>query len=480
MKYAISAGHEFTAKAAEQVLQEGGNAIDAAIAAFIMTWVVEPCMSSAGGGGFAHIYTSERKAYLLDFFCQTPGQKSLKTPDFFPIEVNFGDTIEHFHIGAASVAVPGSVAGVFALYKQFGSLPIRLLFEPAIEAAKSGVAINGFQHLDFSLLAPILHHQEAGRQLFFEDGKLKSQGSIITMPQMADYLDYLCREGEAAFYLGEIAQKIARQQAYFGGYLQQSDLTNYKVRWQSPRVIPLAGHQVLCSPAPHPGGNILASALKIMEEHISPEGPNSLHPPQLANTLIDLKDQLSKQPGVNKHGSTTHFSIVDQKGNAVSLTASNGEGSGYFIPGTDIQLNNMLGEAALLPEGFHNWPNNTRLGSMMTPSIVIDKEGLLQLVTGSSGAGRIPYAIAQVIYHNQVRGIDLHKAVNGPRMHLSGNTLEIEPGFEVNEFSLPAPYIVNQWSAQNLFFGGAHSVAIKNGQLIAAPDLRRDGVIKPG
>ena len=476
MKYAIAAGHEETARAAESILQEGGNAVDAAIAAFLMTWVCEPCMASAGGGGFAQIYTAERKSILLDFFCQTPRSKRIETREFFPIEVNFGDTQEHFHIGAASVAVPGSVAGLFALYDRFGQLPLELLFAPAIQAAKEGVAINRFQHLDFQLLSPILQHQEEGRQLFFQDGQLKPLGAIIKMPGLADYLEHLWREGARAFYDGEIATKIEAQQKLQGGYLRREDLLNYQVNWQTPSRVSFGDRVVLCNPAPHPGGQILRKTLRTFTQVSAKEANQSSLAQTLARVFIDSPKPQAPSPD-QKHGSTTHFSIVDQWGNAISLTASNGEGSGYFIPDTDIQLNNMLGEAALLPNGFHTWPANTRLGSMMTPSMVVDSQGNLHLVTGSSGAGRIPYAIAQVIYHNQWRGVPLEEAVNGPRMHLAGQSLEIEPGFDLDSLHLPAPYQANLWSAPNLFFGGAHSVQVQPGALMAVPDRRRDGVV---
>lgn len=476
MPYAIAAGHDYTAEAAEEILLAGGNAADAAIAAFVMTWVCEPCMASAGGGGFANIYTSSRKSYLLDFFCQTPRRKEQKDPEFFPIEVNFGDSQELFHIGAASVAVPGSVAGVFALYHRFGSLPLSLLFEPAIEAAKAGVAINRFQHLDFRLLTPILKHREAGRALFFEDGQLKKEGTILPMPQMADYLDYLWREGERAFYQGEIAQKIAEQQAMHRGYLQAQDLADYRVQWQQNQSITLQDLRILCNPTPHPGGSILAQALQAFSDYIGTNVSPADFAAQLANALLTIRRP--DKPNNSKQGSTTHFSIVDGQGNAVSITASNGEGSGYFIPGTDIQLNNMLGEEALLPEGFHNWPTNTRLGSMMTPSIVTDKNGQLQLVTGSSGAGRIPYTIAQVIYRNQVLKQPIDQSVNGARMHLNKNTIELEPGFEQDAMRIPASIQQNHWNAPNLYFGGAHSVQVAGQHLMAAPDRRRDGVVR--
>ena len=120
-QFAISTGHPKTTGAARVILSDGGNAIDAAIAAFAMSWVAEPCMSSAGGGAFAMVYYQGEHPRLFDFF---------------PVTVNFGDTTEVFHVGKASIAVPGSVAGIFALHEAFGTIPLTVLFEPAILAAK--------------------------------------------------------------------------------------------------------------------------------------------------------------------------------------------------------------------------------------------------------------------------------------------------------------------------------------------------------
>ena len=136
-QFAISTGHPKTTGAARVILSDGGNAIDAAIAAFAMSWVAEPCMSSAGGGAFAMVYYQGENPRLFDFFCQTPRNNNINPSiDFYPVTVNFGDTTEVFHVGKASIAVPGSVAGIFALHEAFGTIPLTVLFKPAILAAK--------------------------------------------------------------------------------------------------------------------------------------------------------------------------------------------------------------------------------------------------------------------------------------------------------------------------------------------------------
>jgi gamma-glutamyltranspeptidase/glutathione hydrolase len=161
--YAVSSGHHRTTGAAQQVLDAGGNAVDAALAAFFMAWVAEPCMAGAGGGGFATVVTQAGEAKVYDFFCQTPFSKQVRNKiDFFPIEVDFGGTVETFHIGRASTGVPGAVAGAVRLHADLGYMPLPELVEPARRAALEGVRVNRFQQLDFQLLAPILQ-QEAPR-----------------------------------------------------------------------------------------------------------------------------------------------------------------------------------------------------------------------------------------------------------------------------------------------------------------------------
>ena len=159
----LSAGHEKTAAAAAEVLKIGGNAVDAAIAAFFTSFIAEPCMSSAGGGAFANVFF-EGKPRLYDFFCQTPRNKRpVSAVNFFPITVDFGDTTEEFHVGHGSVAVPGSIAGAFRLHRDFGSIPMRELVQPAMAFAKKwgwarAISVLRFQVIrvdskDFSYIA---------------------------------------------------------------------------------------------------------------------------------------------------------------------------------------------------------------------------------------------------------------------------------------------------------------------------------------
>ena len=473
MNYAISAGHAATAAAAETILREGGNAVDAAIAAFLMSWVAEPCMSSAGGGGFALLQMDGHPPVVLDFFCQTPGWKRLPAEqDFYPITVDFGDTEEVFHVGRGSTGVPGSIDGLFQLYRRYGSIPLKQLFEPAIEAAKTGLLVDPFQELDFRLLEPILGIDPKASNLFFEHGRLIQEGERLKLPQMADFLDYLWREGRDAFYRGEVMHGIVADYSK-GGHLTRDDFHAYQSIWRQPLEVHYGNHRVFTNPLPSMGGIRIGWFLESLMHQAAGKVPGDQgHLAALMNAFRHIR----QMPASGLHGSTTHFSISDSKGNAVSLTASNGEGCGYFVKDTDIQLNNMLGEAALLPGGFHSWRPAVRLSSMMAPTMVFSGPGhQLELVTGSSGAGRIPFAIAQVIHYALDFDLSVEEAVNAARIHWQEGSWNLEPGFQTDGVRLLDEEQLRVWKSSSLYFGGVNTVKIGAHGSYAAADRRRLG-----
>jgi gamma-glutamyltranspeptidase/glutathione hydrolase len=476
MNYAISAGHPATAAAADTILRAGGNAVDAAIAAFLMSWVAEPCMSSAGGGGFALVEMDGHAPILLDFFCQTPGWKRPAIEqDFYPITVDFGDTMEVFHVGKGSTGVPGSVDGLFQLYERFGSMPLKDLFEPAIAAAHDGLVVNGFQALDFKLLEPILAIDPQIKELFFGAGRLIREGEVLRLPAMADFLDYLWREGKEAFYRGEVAHKIIADYSH-GGHLTRADFHRYQSIWRKPLEVPYGNHRVFTNPLPSIGGIRIAWFLESLLQEEKGTAPLDQ---QHLTSLMEAFRHIRRQPPTGIHGSTTHFSLTDRSGNAVSLTASNGEGCGYFVEGTDVQLNNMLGEAALLPQGFHSWQPNVRLSSMMAPTMVFSgPDRTLELVTGSSGAGRIPFAIAQVIHYALDYNLPINEAVNYARIHWQAGSWDVEPGFITEGVPLLPEEKLRVWQSQSLYFGGVNTVKVKHGVASAAADERREGAAR--
>jgi len=501
MPYAIAAGHDVTADTAEEILKAGGNAIDAAIAAYLASFIAEPFMASGGAGAFALVTLENGHSYVFDFFCQTPRKKrNQKVLDFFPVELDFGDTTEVFHIGHGSVAVPGSIAGIFKLHQRFGTLPMSVLAQPAIQYAKEGVIINRFQADEITLLEEICTQNQRGRNVFMPEGKLLSEGDLIRMPQLADFLDYLSKEGKDAFYRGEVAKKIIEDQKSYGGHLTVEDFENYDVITRKPLKFPYMGKWILTNPLPSIGGPMMGLIANALPQTRSAGQPStSKHQDELldafqniANLNNDL-DQISSKlllaypnlvppgklyPGSEKRGSTSHFSIVDKNANAVSLTTTIGEGCGYFVEGTDIQLNNMLGEAALMPNGFHSWKENIRLSSMMSPTIVQDKERTLETVLGSGGASRIPYAIFQVLRNLIDFEMPVKTAVDANRIHYHDKMLHLENNVNFWKTNNKHDFEINRWSKQSMFFGGVHTIQKLREKYSAAGDKRRDGVAR--
>jgi gamma-glutamyltranspeptidase / glutathione hydrolase len=471
VKYAISCGHELTAQAAEQVLKAGGNALDAAVAAFACSWVVEPCMSGPGGGGFA-VVKLDSQYYALDFFTQTPIQKkSVRDIDFRSIEVDFGGTTEVFHFGFGSIAVPGAIDGVYALHKMGARLPMQELLKPAIECASLGHILVPFQQYDMELLHDILRSSDRGRALFFKNDHLKTSGDELRMPALADFLEYLGREGREAFYEGEVANKIAESCSLNGGHLTTADLIGYSTSIRKANHFAKDGLTIISTGLPSVGSKILNSII----HHTRIPGNDNLELVLLeAMTIVHGMKSNWFKPGWNiKEGGTSHINIIDGNGDAVSLSMSLGEGSGYFVDGTDIHMNNMLGEAALLPGGWHSWIPDSRLKSMMTPALAFDPSRDLMIATGSGGASRIPFMIAQVLMNLHFSEMNLQQAVEAPRVHWDGSHWQAEPGYKVPVTFLQRLW--HHWPKKNLYFGGVHTSAILRGHYVACGDDRREG-----
>lgn len=521
---------------------EGGNAFDAAAAALLASFVVEPCMSSPGGGVFAACLQAGAGVRILDAFCNTPlawprtgpqheagsGHASWSEAagiDFRAIDIDFGQTTERFHAGWASIAVPGAMAALDQLSAK-GVLPKSIQAEPALEAAK-GHAIDAFQAYDFELLEPILRLDPIGAAAFFQasearclppihapyqapihapsDGLpallLKGEGATLKLDALGGFLQAWAEEAPGWFYQGEPGQALIRAMSDHGGLLRSEDLKGYALQWRKPLVLEMNGQYLYTNPAPSAGGSMLCLALALMEQagQAGPRGfANSLSW-ALAETAAlrrkadrsyraasaedwasDLEAALKRlsgehifaQPeGPGPAGGTTHFSILDEAGNAVSLSASNGEGSGTWSKQWGIQWNNMLGEAALFPEGFLKGPNGQRVGSLMSPSLLMGPS--LSMAFGTGGAGRIPSALAAVAYRIAFLGIAPDQAILAPRLHWQEGMLEMEPGLDLA--SLPAGSRSHTWTSNDMFFGGVNAVWQKGGLRQGKADPRRQG-----
>ncbi len=500
----IAAGHQKTAEAGTEMFRLGGNAFDAAIAAVLASFVAESMMTSAGGGGFMLAHTQEKENILFDFFSQTPRQKLASEVDFYPIEFDFGDTVQTFHIGLGSMAVPGNLRGVFEIHRRLGKLPLMDVAAPAIDYAKNGIVISEFQAYCLKLLEPIISNLE----VYTPGGKPLKAGDILVMTDLAATLTEVAKNGVEEFYAGDVARQLVKDCQEKGGYLTLEDLMSYQVIVREPLVVNYRGSTLLTNPPPSSGGSLIAFALELLSSvnFRSLEFGSSSHLQlltevmRLTNTARNDYDTLIYDSEVaqqflsaeniapythalttnvvNKWGSTTHISVLDDQGNAAAVTTSNGEGCGYIIPGTGIMMNNMLGEDDLNPQGFHQWQANQRISSMMSPTMVLNN-GEPEIVLGSGGSKRIRTAILQVISNLIDWRMSVVDAVTSPRCHWD-EVLNIEPGFsrDVDMRLTEKGDELVLWTQKSLFFGGVHTVRrTTSGMMEGSGDSRRHGVV---
>ena len=510
----VAAGHQITAQAAAEILAAGGNAFDAAMAALFASCVAEPVLASLGGGGFLLARTGSGAPLLYDFFSQTPRRKSpAGTTDFYPIVADFGTAQQEFHIGMGSIASPGVVKGVFEIHRDLCRLPMSEIVAPACDAARAGVAVNNLQHYISEIVSPIILSSPGALSLHASrraPERIAQPGEHVHQTEQADSFELLAREGEDLFYQGEMGGTLIRACREQGGHLQQQDLNGYRVIRRQPLHLNYHGAYLSTNPAPSVGGTLIAFALALLEpEKLAGFRAGSYQhllrvarAQQLAQQLrqeesvdIDLEANTSQRilgdeylrsyrEIMHKHAGfsrgTTQISIADADGNVASMTLSNGEGSGYVIPGTGIMLNNMLGEEDINPQGFHRWPENRRIASMMSPTIVSTDDGRI-IATGSGGSNRIRSAILQVLVNLLDYRMQIEQAVEQPRIHYESELLNVENMADTADTAIDQlfqAYPKNRlWPHKNLFFGGAHSVMFtSDGTVYGHGDSRRGGV----
>jgi gamma-glutamyltranspeptidase/glutathione hydrolase len=515
MRGAVAAGHTLTAEAGAEVLREGGNAVDACIAAAAMSWVVESPLTGPGAAGFLLVRASSTGIVRLhDFFAAIPGD-GLGRPvgEMEEVDVEFDrDASQIFRIGAASCAVPGAIAGLDAAYRAYARLPWRRLLEPAIAAAREGFELNRTQAYLHAILDQILRHTEAGREIYGPSGSRLVHGDRLAIPDLADSLEQLADEGAAAFYEGELGRRVCEHVLGEGGNLTERDLAGYRVISRRPIRVAFDGHEFVSNPPPSSGGVLIGYGLlllsrlgtggragsaeaiarlaEVMREQTRARGgsfTSDLYRGGLSSRLfagveagVDRIDarEAGRAEAVGAPG-TTHISVIDADGNTASLTASTGSGSGVIVPGTGIHLNNMLGEYDLNPavRGNRRAAAGRRLTSMMAPSLVL-RGGRPRLVVGSAGSVRLRGAILQIVLNVAKHGMDVGSAISHPRVHLEEPHVHCEGGSRAAELDRLEGwgYELVRWRRRNLYFGGAAAVEMReDGSLDAAGDPRRDG-----
>ena len=496
--------------------------------------------SPGGGGFLLAAPAGERPRIYDFFVQTPCGRRPAGEVEFHPVMADFGAAQQEFHIGRGTAATPGMMRGIAEVHADLATVPLRELVAPACRLAIEGVTVSEYQAYLFGVTEALLGASEAGRSIFGSTGvpgKLVQAGERLANPMLADALEAIAIEGADLFYRGEIAASLVADMAA-GGHLAAADLAGYRVEKRAPLSLDYHGVRVLTNPPPSSGGTLMGFGLALLGAEDVGSGPfdagrsgsgasgsgasgggasrdgaskdaahaerpgggafgSAAHVGRLAAVMEataaariehSIETLASLDPAsaarwrkeiagrVRAFRGTTHVSVIDAAGNVASATVSNGAGSDYVVPGTGIVMNNMLGEADLNPGGFHRWPPNERMTSMMAPTALAWRDGR-RVATGSGGSSRIRTALLQVLVNLVDFAMDVDAAVTAPRIHVEDSFLSVEGGFDPERIApvLEAWPDHQLWEAPNMFFGGAHTVASGPRGVEGAGDPRRGG-----
>jgi gamma-glutamyltranspeptidase / glutathione hydrolase len=450
----VAAGHPATTAAGVEILEEGGTAGDAAVAAALASCVAETVMTGLLGGGHAIYFdAAQGRARNLDCFVAVPGiGAAARNTELLHLDVPFGAEVVHYAVGPASCGVPGLPAGLVALWREHGRLPWPRLVEPALRLATDGVDFPRAHASCLAMLAPVMTMNE-GADIYSPGGRLLQAGDRLRQPGLATALGELSGEPESV-YTGSLGRRLLELSAERGGLLTPADLSRYEARWSEPIEVPYMSSRLLTR-----GG------LSLMRETV-PRLP-LLRDAGETERVLSLVDVLGAASSGG--GDTTNVTVVDGEGNACVLTSSLGLGSGDFLPGLDLHLNSMLGETDLVRGRLDP---GSRMESMMAPTLVVDGEGL-SLAVGAAGGTRLRTALLGVVSGILDEGLSADTAVRRPRFHPAPDIVNAEPGVDEPALKLLEAHgrRVRRWDAQHHYFGGV-SVVSRNG---AAADPRRSG-----
>ncbi|MEV0267781.1 gamma-glutamyltransferase [Hamadaea sp. NPDC050747] len=452
----VAAGHPATVEAGLRVLAEGGNAVDAAVAATFASCAAETILCGLGGGGFATVFSAKSGSVaVIDFFCAMPGLSGQTPGPMVPIEIDFGGVPIPYSIGGASVAVPGVPAGCAELHRRFGRISWLEIVQPAYDIAHAGVPIPPPQAEALRSIAPAMILDQGG-PAYAPNGRLLDGGDHLRHPGLDDAFALLA-SGYDEFAEYTAALMVDAVQAG-GGCLSRKDVEAYQPISRPVRSASLAGRHV-CGRLDLNRTLPTIAALPQLDPLTGPERAVAL--------AYALQENAHRPEGL---GETTNISVVDGDGNACVVTHTLGLGSGVWLPGLGIHLNSMLGEGELLAGHIH--PGD-RVHSMMSPLVVLSPDGDLDLAVGSAGASRIRSALLSTLIAYLVEGRSVPDAVASPRLHVAGQIAHLEPGYPADDADAlaEAGFVVQQWEQTNHYFGGVSAV----GRTGAAGDPRRGG-----
>lgn len=455
----------FASAAGLEILKDGGNAVDAVIATSFALAVVNPEAGNIGGGGFIVGRMADDTRFALDYREEAPGGA---TADMYVDDD--GRVTDQGLVGHLAAGVPGTVAGMEAAYERYGSLPWAQLLEPAIRLARDGFEVADRHHGSIHYKRELLGKFPASAAVFLRNGEAPAVGSILRQPDLARTLQAIADGGAAAFYEGWIADSVAAEMRRGGGLIELADMAAYDAIWREPVQTVYRGYDIISMPPASSGGTTLTQMLNIVGGFdLAAEGWHSAQAIHIAveamrrayadrnfylgdTDFVDVPldyltskahaDSLRQSIDLTKASvsedfnrvpveseNTTHFSVVDAAGNAMSVTTTlnSGFGSGVVVRGAGFVLNNEMddftskagvpntyglvqGEANAIAPG-------KRMLSAMTPTIVVNPEGRTELITGTPGGSTIITTIFQIVSNHIDFGLPVQASVNAPRFH---------------------------------------------------------------
>jgi gamma-glutamyltranspeptidase/glutathione hydrolase len=507
-RIAIASSSTLSATAGARIADEGGNAVDAAIAASLVSMTTEPGVCSLGGGGFVCVRSPGLPAPVtIDGSITMPGLglapeqlgKGLREASFA-----YGGGLRTI-VGHGSVGVPGALAALGKASAEHGRLPWHALVQPAFELARDGFPLlqPSYEYLRHAHEPVFGWNALSRRALLRDDGTLRARGERIVVDDLADSLARIARHGVDDFYRGETAARIAHDSRAHDGMLTAQDLASCEARCRAPLILPLDAWHIATNPPPAIGGTTLAAMLRAL----SPHGFDDWSPDNVARLVrvqravfgfrrgcLDLSDdmhgdarRLLEAAGEGVDGparllpsrpssSTVHVSAVDDAATACAITMSAGYSAGVIPPGTGIWMNNCLGELELNRRGIIAGPPGTPIASNMAPTIAWREDGGV-LAIGSPGADRITSAILHTLINFIHLGMSLRDAIDHPRLHTEveadGNEgVACEPGIATDAIDIP----LRRFDEPSMYFGGVGAALLTaGGELTAAADPRRTG-----
>jgi gamma-glutamyltranspeptidase/glutathione hydrolase len=491
---AVACGSQLSADAGRAALEAGGNAVDAAVAAHLMSAAVEPGLTGLGGGGLALVRMGGQ-VLMCDMFGTMPGLGETRARSNLEMErvvIDFGNATQVFHVGPASVTVPGVAMGLWELHRRWGRVPLPELAAPAAAAARQGVQVDAMAARSLNLLWPIFQRFEDLSALYGRVGGPRAAGDTLSCPALGDTLERLALEGPGFLYRGDGARAML---ALLGGHswLSMADLEAYRVRFTRAEAVDFRGGRVWLPGRPSVGGLLVRAMLSLLGEGPPLPGDGGLAE---VERLLAVQGQLDRQRGPGfkggffedgfdgrflaacRAGFTTHLSVVDGEGNAVAITSSLGETAGLIVPETGVVLNNFLGEEDVNPHDVSR-PIGERLFTMCCPTLV-ERPGRVDAL-GSGGSSRIPTVLLHGLLYRLERGLAPEAAVAAPRVHLEGHTFaRLEehgrpPG--VTEALRVQGWTVDPMAPDNLYFGGLHLACSGPEGCSGAGDPRRHGAV---